>query len=127
MTSIARWFLTAAIVYCLLGMLLGLHMAMTHDHGEMPTHAHMQLIGWVSFFLFGLFYFQFGNAVRPILAVLHFWIAQAAMLGLMIGLLLVYSDHAEYEPIAAISATAYAVSFLVFAAAALPVIWTRTT
>ena len=125
MTSISRGFLTAAIIYCLLGMLLGLHMAMTHNHGEMPTHAHMQLIGWVSFFLFGLFYHLFGKAVRPILAVLHFWIAQAAMLGLMIGLWLVYSDRTEYEPIAAISAIAYAVSFLVFAAAALPVIWTR--
>jgi cbb3-type cytochrome oxidase subunit 1 len=125
MTSISRGFLTTAIVYCLLGMLLGLHMAMTQNHGEMPTHAHVQLIGWVSFFLFGLFYFQFGKAVRPILAVLHFWLAQAAMLGLMIGLWLVYSDRPEYEPIAAISSIAYAVSFLIFAAAALPVIWAR--
>jgi ABC-type methionine transport system permease subunit len=125
MTSVARGFFTAAIIYCLLGMLLGLHMAMTSNHSEMPTHAHIQLIGWVSFFLFGLFYLQFGQAVRPVLAVLHFWIAQAAMLGLMIGLWLVYSDHSEYEPIAAVSAMAYAVSFLVFAAAALPVIWTR--
>jgi len=125
MTNVARGFFTAAIVYCLLGMLLGLHMAMTHNHNEMPTHAHMQLIGWVSFFLFGLFYRQFGKAVRPALAVLHFWIAQASMLGLMIGLFLVYSDQPEYEPIAAISSMAYAVSFLVFAAAALPAVWSR--
>jgi len=126
MTSISRGFLTAAIVYCLVGMLLGLHMAMTNDHGEMPTHAHIQLIGWVSFFLFGLFYHHFGGAVRRVLALVHFWIAQAAMLGLMIGLWLVYSGQPEYEPIAAMSAIAYAVSFFVFAAAALPVIWARS-
>ena len=44
------------------------------------------------------------------------------MVGLMIGLWLNYSGRTEYEPIAALSSIAYAVSFVLFAGTALPVI-----
>jgi hypothetical protein len=125
MNTIARWFMTTAIVYGLLGMLLGLHMAMSHDHGQRPTHAHIMVIGWVSFFLFGLFYFHFGQSVRQWLAVAHFVLAQVSLLGLTIGLWLLYSGETQYEPIAAVSSMGYAVSFLIFAAVSVPAVWTR--
>ena len=125
MNTIAKWFMTTAIVYGLLGMLLGLHMAMSHDHGQRPTHAHIMVIGWVSFFLFGLFYFHFGQLVRQWLAVAHFVLAQVSLLGLTIGLWLLYSGETQYEPIAAVSSMGYAVSFLIFAAVSVPAVWTR--
>lgn len=53
MRAVARGFFTAAIAYGLLGMLLGLHMVIGHDHGQRPTHAHVMVIGWVSFAIFG--------------------------------------------------------------------------
>ena len=125
MNTIAKWFMTTAIVYGLLGMLLGLHMAMSHDHGQRPTHAHIMVIGWVSFFLFGLFYFHFGQLVRQWLAVAHFVLAQVSLLGLTIGLWLLYSGETQYEPIAAVSSMGYAVSFLIFAAVSVPAVWSR--
>ncbi|MEZ5850820.1 MAG: hypothetical protein R3D68_09275 [Hyphomicrobiaceae bacterium] len=125
MIGAARGFLTAGIAYGILGILVGLHMAVGHDHGQRPTHAHILVIGWVSFFLFGLFYLHFGDAVRRWLTILHFWLAQLAMLGLTVGLWLLYSGKPQYEAIAAVSSIAYGVSFLVFAAAALPVLWRR--
>ncbi len=125
MNTIAKWFMTTAIVYGLLGMLLGLHMAMSHDHGQRPTHAHIMVIGWVSFFLFGLFYFHFGQLVRQWLAVAHFVLAQVSLLGLTIGLWLLYSGETQYEPIAAVSSMGYAVSFLIFAAVSVPAVWRR--
>jgi hypothetical protein len=121
----AKGFLTSAIVYGLLGMLLGLQMAISHDHGQRPTHAHIMVIGWVSFFLFGLFYLHYGKAVRQWLAQLHFWLAQVSMFGLMIGLWPLYSGQTKYEPVAAVSSIGYATSFLVFSLAALPVVWSR--
>jgi len=125
MTRIAKGFLSAGIVYGLLGMALGLHMAIGNDHGQRVTHAHMLVIGWVSFFLFGLFYLHFGTAVNRLLAAIHFWVAQVSMFGMMVGLWLIYSGRTQYEPIPAASASAYAVSFVVFALLALPVIWKR--
>ena len=115
MHSIARWFFITAIIYGLLGMLLGLEMAIAHDHGEMVTHSHIMVIGWLSFSLFGFYYFQFGKVVSRTLSLLHFWMAQLSLIGLIIGLFLFYSGKTEYEPIAAVSSIAYALSFLVFA------------
>ena len=125
MNGIARGFLVSAVVYGLLGMLLGLHMGITHNHGQMPTHAHIMVIGWVSFFLFGIYYLQFGQATSRTLSVIHFWLAQCAFVVLTSGLWLVYSGRNQFEPILGISSIAYALSFLVFAAAAVPVFWTR--
>ena len=120
--KISKWFFVSAIIYGLLGMLLGLHMAISHDHGQRPTHAHIMVIGWVSFFLFGLFYLHFANVVRQSLALVHLVLSQVSMIGLMIGLYLVYSGATQFEPVAAISSIGYAVSFLIFAVVAIPVV-----
>jgi cbb3-type cytochrome oxidase subunit 1 len=96
MRGIARAFFTSAVVYGLLGMLLGLDMAMRHDHTELPTHAHIMVVGWVSFAIFGFFYHLLGQAVPPLLASLHFWLAQASLAILTLGLWLYYSGRTEY-------------------------------
>lgn len=125
MNSVGRGFLISAVVYGVLGMLLGLHMGITHNHGQMPTHAHIMVIGWVSFFLFGLYYLQFGKVTSRVLSQIHFWMAQGAFVALVSGLWLIYSGRNQFEPVAAVSSIAYALSFLVFAAAAVPVFWSR--
>jgi hypothetical protein len=59
------------------------------------------------------------------LSLLHFWVAELSLIGLIIGLWLFYAGKTQYEPIAAVSATAYALSFVVFAVAAIPALWAR--
>ena len=122
MTGLARGFFVSAILYSLLGFMLGLQMAMSHDHAQLPTHAHIMVIGWLSFAVFGFFYHLFGAAAAPLLSKIHFWLAQASFAVLTAGLWLYYGGGAEYEPVAAIGAMSYAASFLVFAAAAWPVL-----
>ena len=39
MTGIARYFFITAILYGICGIGLGLHMAISEDHAQMPTHA----------------------------------------------------------------------------------------
>lgn len=120
--TLARRFLGAAIIYGIIGIALGLAMAIGQDHGQRPTHAHINVIGFVSFFLFALFHRQWGAAVSRRLAQIHFWLAQLGMLGLTVGLYLSYDGQTQFEPVAAVSAITYGVSFLVFAAVALPVV-----
>jgi cbb3-type cytochrome oxidase subunit 1 len=119
MTGIAKAFFLTAIVYGVLGMGLGLAMAMSQDHGQMPTHAHIMVVGWLSFAVFGLFYHLFADFVPKLAATIHFWLAQISLVGLIIGLGLLYSGRPEMEPIAAISSIAYAVSFVLFAGIAI--------
>ena len=46
----------AAVVAVLVGMSWGIVMAISQDHSAMPAHAHLNLLGWVSLFLFGIFF-----------------------------------------------------------------------
>ena len=48
-------FLTGAVA-ALVGMGLGIGMGAKHDFMLAPVHAHINLLGWVSMVLFGLFY-----------------------------------------------------------------------
>ena len=118
MQGIGKAFFISALVYGVLGMLLGLEMAMRKNHGQMPTHAHVMVIGWLSFAVFGLFYSAHGSAVPKVLALVHLWLAQVSLAVLVIGLYLIYSGKTQFDPLAAIGSMAYAVSFLVFAVGA---------
>lgn len=118
----ARGFLAAALIYGIVGLATGLAMAVSEDHTQRPTHAHIMVIGWISFFLFALFYDRYHDRVSPLWARAHFWVAQISTPVLFIALWLVYSGEESLAPLAAASAIAYASSFLLFAAAAWPMV-----
>jgi hypothetical protein len=126
MHGLGKAFFVSALLYGVLGMLLGLHMGISKNHGQMPTHAHIMVIGWVSFAIFGLFYSAYHHAVPRLMAQVHFWLAQISFACLAIGLWLIYSGRTQFEPVAALSSSAYAVSFLVFAIVALSAMRARS-
>ena len=45
-----------AVFFVIIGMIMGVYMAASHNHTLGQAHAHINLIGWVSLFLIGLFY-----------------------------------------------------------------------
>ena len=45
-----------AVIFVIVGMAMGIGMAISRDHSIMPAHAHLNLLGWVSLFLFGIYY-----------------------------------------------------------------------
>jgi NADH:ubiquinone oxidoreductase subunit 6 (subunit J) len=49
-------FLRTSVVFLCIGITLGMYMGGTHDFTQMPTHAHLNLVGGVWLFLAGLFY-----------------------------------------------------------------------
>ncbi len=116
--AVARSFMAMALLYAIAGLIFGLQMAISNNHGQMTTHVHINLIGWVSFFLFALFYRLFAANVPTILARIHFWLAQVSALGIFVGIGMIHAGQTQFEPLAAISSIAYAISFLVFAVVA---------
>jgi len=56
MKGVANWFFTTAALCVLIGMAWGIQMAATGDHSLSPAHAHLNLVGWVTMGLFGLYY-----------------------------------------------------------------------
>ncbi|GGZ46022.1 hypothetical protein [Asticcacaulis endophyticus] len=77
---IASWFLRSAIIFGIIGMIMGIVMGISHDHTLSPVHAHINLIGWVGLFLAGLFYGSHPAAAGK-LATAHFYVA---VIGLII-------------------------------------------
>jgi hypothetical protein len=76
-------------------------MGISHDHSTFPAHAHLNLLGWVSLFLFGICYHLHPALDGNRLASLHVWIWLAATVVLSIGVALVHSGRPGAEPGAA--------------------------
>lgn len=101
-----RHFLLTALGYAILGMLLGIYMAATHNHQQHVTHAHILLIGFVVSFVYAVchrlwFPGASGNLVR-IQLIAH----QLGTLGIVIGLFLLYGEFlpvTKVEPLLASS------------------------
>jgi hypothetical protein len=115
MQGVARNFFTLAIVYALCGMALGIHMAISQDHAQMPTHAHILVAGWLMSSVFAFFYHLFPAAGRSMLAKIHFWLTAASGVLLMIGLYLLMSGNEQLEAAAAIGSIGFYAAMLLFA------------
>jgi peptidoglycan/LPS O-acetylase OafA/YrhL len=94
-------FLTAVLI-CLVGMVWGIMMAISRDHSAFPAHAHLNLLGWVSLFLFGMFYRLHPtlDASRNAVVQISVWIVGTVVL--TVGVALVHTGHEIGGPIAGV-------------------------
>jgi hypothetical protein len=107
--------LRTAVVYVLAGMALGIFMGISEDHSQMPTHAHMNLLGWASMALYAVVYRAWPEAARSPLAAWHFWIANIGTLAVTVGLAGVMADHAAFEPVVATGSFLSLIGMVLFA------------
>ena len=122
MQGAARLFFALAIVYAIAGMLLGLSMAISHNHQQMPTHAHIMLAGWVSSAIFAFFYHLFAGIGQSRLASVHFWLQAVSGVVLVVSLYFMIAGNEAIEPITATASMAYLAGVLLFAWIVLPVL-----
>jgi hypothetical protein len=92
----------AAVLFVMAGMVWGIVMAISDDHSAMPAHAHLNLLGWVSSFLFGIFYHLHPALDHSPTAAVQVWIWIGSTVILTVGVALVHSGHAIGDPIAAV-------------------------
>ena len=123
MQGVARNFFTLAVIYAVVGMLLGLSMAMSQDHTQTPTHAHIMVLGWVTSSVFAFFYHLVPAARNSKLAVIHFWLSAISSIGMVIGLFVLYGGNPSIEPLLGICAIGFIVATVLFAYIALRALW----
>lgn len=104
----------AAVLMVVAGMVWGIVMAISNDHSAMPAHAHLNLLGWVSLFLFGIFYHLHPTIDRSRTALIQVgtWIIGTVILTVGVGL--VHTGHDIGDPIAAAGSFVVIVSMLLF-------------
>jgi hypothetical protein len=106
---------TAAVIFVTAGMAMGIAMAATHDHSVFPAHAHLNLIGWVSLFLIGIYY-KFDPSLdmsRAALVQVVVWILGTIVA--TIGVAVIYLGHPAAEPIAIVGSLIIFADMLFFA------------
>jgi cbb3-type cytochrome oxidase subunit 1 len=105
----------AAVLLLIAGMVWGLQMAISGDHSAFPAHAHLNLLGFVALFLFGIFY-RLNPAVEARrLAVPQVWIWIVSTIIAAIGIGLVHTGHEIGDPIAAVGSLVIFADTLLFA------------
>ena len=122
MQGVARNFFVLALVYAICGMLLGLAMAISHDHTQMPVHAHTLVAGFLTSAIFAFFYHLFPAARTSRLAPVHFWLTTISGIILLVSLYFVLAGNPAIEPVTAISSLGFFAAMLLFAWIALPVV-----
>jgi hypothetical protein len=111
---ISQWFLRFGVLFALIGMCLGIYMAASGDHTLAPVHAHINLVGWATMFLAGLFY-----TVRPDcagrLARIHLGFAVVGLVIMAPGIAGVLLAKSWGEPMAGIGSVLTLIGMLIFA------------
>jgi hypothetical protein len=108
-------FLRTAVLAALVAMLLGTGMGLTDDFTLKTVHAHVNLLGWVSMFLFGLFY-RLVPAADNRMALVHYGFSAVGLVlfGVTLTIFFLYGSR-EVLPLWALSALMTIVSMGLFA------------
>lgn len=108
-------FLRLAVVYVLLGVGLGIVMAASHNYTLTPVHAHLNLLGWASMALFGLWYRSAPSAAETRLAKIHFWMHNIALPIQMVTLAMFVGGNNSVEPVLGLVSIVIGIGFGCFA------------
>jgi hypothetical protein len=104
----------AAVILVIAGMLWGMQMAISQDHSAFPAHAHLNLLGWVTLFLFGIYYRLHPVLENSKVALAQVWIWIAGTVIQAIGVGLVHTGTPQAEPAAAGGSIIVIVAMLMF-------------
>ncbi|MDI6624565.1 MAG: hypothetical protein QME55_07530 [Brevundimonas sp.] len=96
--SVSNNFLRLGVLSALVGMSLGVWMGANQDFVLRPVHAHINLLGFASMMLFGLFYRVFPAAGRGWLPMAHFALSVLGFLILMPSLTLMLLQKPLFLP-----------------------------
>jgi hypothetical protein len=107
--------LQQAVVYFLIGIGFGLYMAASENHGQIPVHAHLNLLGWASMGICGIVYEVFPRLKQHWLAPAHFWLHSLGLPVSMVGLFMLMRGEMSMGPVAGIGGVAVAIGVLCFA------------
>ncbi len=108
-------FLKIAVVYFVIGAVVGLYMGITATFTQAPVHAHLNLLGWVSLAVIGLIYHVWPAAGETRLARAHFWLHNLGLPVFMVGLVMVLAGNQAIIPVVAISASVVLLGIVLFA------------
>ena len=112
MKGIAFWFFAVAALCVTIGMAWGIQMSASGNHVLSGAHAHLNLVGWVTMGMFGLYYHVVPAAAERSLAKVHFIVALTGVVLLVPGIAMAVTERGEL--LAQIGSMLTLISMLIF-------------
>ena len=88
-----------AVIYVVVGIVLGMYMGITQQFTLVPVHAHVLLAGWASLALAGVIYHLYPAAGATRLASIHFWLHNLGLPAFMLGLGWMLAGRSHEPPV----------------------------
>jgi hypothetical protein len=104
-----------AVVFVLVGIAMGIGMAMSQNHAIMPAHAHLNLLGWVSLFLFGIYYERRPRLDVSRIALVQVTLWSAGTVVLTVAVAAIHLGYKAADPLAGIASLVVLAAMLLFA------------
>lgn len=104
-----------AVLFVIAGMAMGIGMAASQDHSIMPAHAHLNLLGWVSLFLFGIYYERRPALDTSRLALIQVIVWSIGTVVLTVAVAALHLGYAAFDPVAAVASLIVLAAMLLFA------------
>lgn len=95
MKGIGYWFMALGAGFGLIGMVWGVQMSATSDFALAPAHAHLNLIGWVTFAIWGIYYALTPAAAESGLARAHLGLSVLAVVLFVPGIVMAIRESGE--------------------------------
>lgn len=115
MPRIAHLYFRTAIVFLIIGICMGLKMAISQDHSVIGAHAHANLLGWVTMAIFGGYYALNPEKAARRIAILQYGVYTFGVALMVPALYLMLSGNMAMEPVVGISSLITFAGVLMFA------------
>lgn len=114
MPKLAANYLRLGVLFLLIGMGMGLQMAISQDHSIHAAHAHLNLLGFVCSMVFGLFYVLVPDAAGSWQANAQFWLWIPGVAVMIPGVAMAELGYEEGAPLAAAGSLMALASMVMF-------------
>jgi len=95
MQRVDRNFILVGLLWVIAGMIYGAWLGASHHNNFANSHAHINLLGFVTSVLFGVLYWAYPAMAKSRLAIWQFAIYEVGVALLIIGKILVDNDGSE--------------------------------
>lgn len=114
MPQVAQLYFKTAVVFFVVGILMGLQMSISGQHNVTGAHAHTNLLGWVTMALFGGYFALNPAKARMRLAMIQYGVYTLAVAVMAPSLYFMLQGNAAMEPLVAISSFVALAGVLLF-------------
>lgn len=103
-----------ASLYLLVGLALGLVMALGKDFSLASVHSHVLLLGWATLATTGIVYLVLPRCAGTRLAAAHFWLHNLGLPVMMVSLAVATQGESRAEPLVGVGSILVMLGLLLF-------------